>query len=87
MNKVYIIGFKYDNFSGEGFEVKTVASTVEKAEAIKSYYEKRDSENFYEIQEWDIDILNPAKEIVQHSTKISTVELLNCSVLPYKIIK
>lgn len=84
---VYLIGFKYDDFSSEGFCVITVASTPERAREIKNYYKAREPEKDYEIQEWEVDVLEPAAEIVNCQAQLGGEYFKNHMVLPYKIIE
>ena len=58
-NKIYLIGYLYDDFSKNGFSIVSIASTIEKAKDIKQYYSSINPKFKYEIQEWDIDILEP----------------------------
>ena len=81
MNKIYLIGALYDDFSNEGgFSIVAIASTIEKAKDIKYYYSIDNPECKYEIQEWDIDVLKPIGKINKHDVKSYTI-------IPYKVIK
>lgn len=88
MNKIYLIGALYDDFSNEGgFSIVAIASTIEKAKDIKYYYSIDNPECKYEIQEWDIDILKPIGKINKHDVQIKSSKLKSYTIIPYKIIK
>ena len=87
MNKVYLIGILYDDFSDGGFATVAAASTIEKARDIKYYYSEDNPDEIYEIREWDIDILRPIGEINKHDVQIKSSKLKSCTIIPYKVIK
>lgn len=84
---IYIIGFKYDDFESEGFHIVSIASTIENAKVIKHYYEEENEDREYEIQEWELDALEPAREIVECSFQSNTTKLKSYKTMPYKIIE
>lgn len=87
MNKIYLIGFKYDDFCGDRFSVVAIASTIKKAKDIKQYYLSTSPEIVYEIQEWEIDVLEPINVVYKHTIQIGSSNFKSYRTKPYKIIK
>ena len=61
--------------------------TIENAKVIKHYYEEENEDREYEIQEWELDALEPAREIVECSFQSNTTKLKSYKTMPYKIIE
>ena len=89
--KIYLIGFLYDDFSTEGFEVLKVASTIEKAKALLAdLIEENPSgpDNMgYEIREWEIDNAEPVGEVNHCECIRRGIKFTRDEIIPYKVIK
>lgn len=84
--KVYLIGYLYDDFREEGFEVIEIVSTREKA-LCRLYYLNEEEEKKYEIREWEVDVIEPVGDIIRHGCQYGTEKFNMDRVLPYKVIK
>lgn len=62
MNKIYLVGTLYDDFSGGGFDVVAVADTLEMAQILaRAYLLNNEGIEVYQMQirEWKVNIHNP----------------------------
>ena len=89
--KIYLIGYLYDDFRTEGFEVLKVASTIEKAKALLGdlIEENPDGpdEMGYEIREWEIDNAEPVGEVNHRECIRGGIKFTRDEIIPYKVIK
>ena len=66
MNKVYLVGILYDDFSSKGFDVVAVADTPEMAQKLaRAYVLNNNNIDLDEmaIREWKVNIHNPIGKI------------------------
>lgn len=66
MDKVYLVGILYDDFSSEGFDVVAVADTPEMAQKLARVYAlNNDNIDLCEmaIREWKVNVHNPIGKV------------------------
>ena len=61
MNKVYLVGIMYDDFSDGGFDVVAIATTEEMAHTLARAFVRENPQHSVSmgIREWKVDVHNP----------------------------
>ena len=65
MDKVYLVGIMYDDFSDGGFDVVAVATTEEMAHKLARAFVRENPQHSVSmgIREWKVDVHNPVGTI------------------------
>ena len=90
--KVYLIGYSYDDSTiGGGFDVVSIASTIENAKIMLQYIknnilDEKDKIK-YEIREWEVDIIDPIAEVKNDEIEYCGCKIETNTIIPYKVIE
>lgn len=89
--KIYLIGYLYDDFRTEGFEILKIASTIEKAKILLEDLKKENpsgpDEMGYEIREWEVDNADPIGEVIHYKCTRGGIDFVMDRAIPYKVIR